>query len=186
MKVIETPIQGLVILEPKVFEDARGFFYESYNEKRFHELGIKAKFVQDNISRSVKGVLRGLHYQLAPFSQGKLVRVSIGEVLDVAVDLRKGSPTFGQSFAVKLSEQNRLLFWVPEGFAHGFLVLSETAEFNYKVTNYYTPASDRTLLWNDPGLKIDWGIHSNEVIISDKDRIGKTLNEAEINFVFQP
>lgn len=156
MQIIRTAIPDVLILEPKVFGDSRGFFIESWNEQAFNEVvGCEVRFVQDNHSRSGKGVLRGLHYQLEQ-PQGKLVRVMHGCVFDVVVDLRKGSSTFGQHVAVELSGDNQRQLWVPEGFAHGFLVLSESADFLYKATNYYHPASERSLLWNDPALNIDW------------------------------
>lgn len=155
MKVTPTKIPDVVIIEPRVFGDDRGFFYESYNEKTFTEAtGITRNFVQDNHSRSQKNVLRGLHYQIQQ-PQGKLVRVVVGEVLDVAVDIRKSSPTFGQWVSCLLSAENKRLFWVPEGFAHGFVVLSDAAEFLYKTTDYYAPEYERTILWNDADLGID-------------------------------
>jgi dTDP-4-dehydrorhamnose 3,5-epimerase len=177
MKLIETAIPDLVILEPRVFGDDRGFFYESFNQKVFREItGIKADFVQDNHSRSAQNVLRGLHYQIQQ-PQGKLVRVVAGEVLDVAVDLRKSSPTFGKSVAVILEAIAKQMFWIPPGFAHGFLVLSEYAEFLYKTTDYYAPQYERSLLWNDPDLAIAWNVA--EPILSAKDQAGKLLKEAE-------
>lgn len=162
MKVIDTAIAEIKIIEPTVFGDARGFFYESYNERQFRELiDLNIHFVQDNHSRSERGVLRGLHYQIRQ-PQGKLVRVVVGEVFDVAVDLRRHSATFGKHVAVTLSAQNRRMLWVPEGFAHGFLVLSDVAEFLYKTTDYYAPQHERSLLWNDPALAIDWPIESSD------------------------
>ncbi|HGU1041627.1 TPA: dTDP-4-dehydrorhamnose 3,5-epimerase, partial [Escherichia coli] len=157
MNVIKTEIPDVLIFEPKVFGDERGFFFESFNQKVFEEaVGRKVEFVQDNHSKSSKGVLRGLHYQLEPYAQGKLVRCVVGEVFDVAVDIRKSSPTFGKWVGVNLSAENKRQLWIPEGFAHGFLVLSETAEFVYKTTNYYYSESDRGIIWNDPMLKIQW------------------------------
>ena len=156
MNVIETALPGVLIIEPKVFGDERGFFYESFNAKAFEEAtGLKRQFVQDNHSRSQKGVLRGLHYQLEN-TQGKLVRVTAGEVLDVAVDIRRSSPNFGQWAAVRLSAENSRQLWVPEGFAHGFLVLSDFAEFLYKTTDYYNPTAECCIRWDDPTLAIDW------------------------------
>ncbi|HCN7598626.1 TPA: dTDP-4-dehydrorhamnose 3,5-epimerase, partial [Escherichia coli] len=156
--------------EPKVFGDERGFFFESFNQKVFEEaVGRKVEFVQDNHSKSSKGVLRGLHYQLEPYAQGKLVRCVVGEVFDVAVDIRKSSPTFGKWVGVNLSAENKRQLWIPEGFAHGFLVLSETAEFVYKTTNYYYSESDRGIIWNDPMLKIQWPLEV-EPILSEKDQ----------------
>jgi dTDP-4-dehydrorhamnose 3,5-epimerase len=177
MKVIETSITGALLLEPKVFEDERGFFLESYNEKVFARLGMNEKFVQDNHSFSKRGVLRGLHYQVQR-PQGKLVRVVSGEVLDVFVDLRRSSPTFGRCHAVKLSGENRLLAWIPAGLAHGFYVLSEKAHVLYKSTEFYFPQLERTVLWNDPDLKIDWE-SSTEPLLSAKDKKGMPFKEAE-------
>ncbi len=182
MRLTYSPLPGLWILEPKVFEDARGWFFESYNEKVFEELGITAKFVQDNVSFSRKGVLRGLHYQLAPMSQGKLVRVSKGEVFDVAVDIRRDSATFGKWFGYRLSEQNKKMVWIPPGFAHGFLVLSDTAEFNYKVTNLYSPKHERTLRYDDPQVGIEWPALDVPLCISEKDQRGQALKDLETNF----
>jgi dTDP-4-dehydrorhamnose 3,5-epimerase len=179
MKVITTKIPEVMIVEPQIFGDDRGFFLESYNEKVFAEkTGIETKFVQDNHSRSAKNVLRGLHYQIQQ-PQGKLVRVVIGEVFDVAVDLRKNSPTFGQWVGCILSAENKRQFWVPPGFAHGFLVLSETADFLYKTTDYYAPEYERSILWNDPELNIDWPIQGTP-ILSAKDRSGQPLKTAEV------
>lgn len=181
MKVIDTAITDVKIIEPKVFGDARGFFYESFNERDFREtLGVDVTFVQDNHSKSVRGVLRGLHYQIRQ-SQGKLVRVVAGEVFDVAVDIRKSSPTFGQHVALRLSAENKLMLWVPAGFAHGFVVLSESAEFLYKTTDYFAPAHDRSLLWNDPALKIDWPhAEMGTPQLKAADINGKRLAEAEL------
>jgi dTDP-4-dehydrorhamnose 3,5-epimerase len=178
MKIIPTEIPDVLILEPRVFEDDRGFFYESYNQKLFQDkTGIDAHFVQDNHSCSVKNVLRGLHYQIQQ-PQGKLVRVAVGSVLDVAVDLRQSSPTFGKWVSCILSTDNRRQLWIPEGFAHGFLVLSERAEFLYKTTDYYAPQHERTLLWNDRDLGIDWSVMT-EPILSPKDRAGQPFKAAE-------
>lgn len=182
MKLLPTPLSGLWELEPKVFEDARGFFFESYNEKIFAQLGISAKFVQDNVSRSRKGVLRGLHYQLEPMAQGKLVRVSLGEVFDVAVDIRRASPTFGKWFGTRLSEQNKKMVWIPPGFAHGFLALSDVAEFNYKVTNFYSPEHERALRYDDPEVGIEWPTLDVALSLSEKDKKGQLLRELETNF----
>lgn len=182
MNVIRTAIPEVLILEPKVFGDSRGFFLESFNVRTFAEAtGLERTFVQDNHSRSQKGVLRGLHYQLEQ-TQGKLVRVVSGRVFDVAVDARKSSPTFGQWVGVELSAENQRMFWVPEGFAHGFLVLSESADFLYKTTNYYHPASDRTLQWNDPALNIAWPLHEldGEPQLSAKDQVGLPLSQVEV------
>ncbi|EFL2544494.1 dTDP-4-dehydrorhamnose 3,5-epimerase [Escherichia coli] len=170
MNVIKTEIPDVLIFEPKVFGDERGFFFESFNQKVFEEaVGRKVVFVQDNHSKSCKGVLRGLHYQLEPYAQGKLVRCVVGEVFDVAVDIRKSSPTFGKWVGVNLSAENKRQLWIPEGFAHGFLVLSETAEFVYKTTNYYHPESDRGIRWDDEELSITWP-RGNELNLSNKDQ----------------
>jgi dTDP-4-dehydrorhamnose 3,5-epimerase len=179
MKIVPTEIPEVLIIEPRVFADDRGFFYESYNEKAFTEkTGVTVHFVQDNHSRSTQNVLRGLHYQIQQ-AQGKLVRVISGAVFDVAVDLRKNSPTFGQWVSCLLSAENKRQIWVPPGFAHGFLVVSEVAEFLYKTTDYYAPQYERTLLWNDPALAIDWPLTA-EPILSAKDQAGQPLKIAEI------
>ncbi|MDB2182892.1 dTDP-4-dehydrorhamnose 3,5-epimerase [Citrobacter farmeri] len=171
MEIIKTDIPDLLIIKPKVFGDERGYFYESFNQKVFEEeIGRKVNFVQDNHSKSTKGVLRGLHYQLEPYAQGKLVRCVAGEVFDVAVDIRKTSPTFGHWVGVNLSAENKCQLWIPEGFAHGFQVLSESAEFVYKTTNYYSPSSERGIFWNDPELKINWK-ETEVMILSEKDKI---------------
>lgn len=177
MKVIATSLPGVLLLEPKVFGDARGFFMESYNKRVMSEAGITQDFVQDNHSRSAKGVLRGLHYQIRQ-PQGKLVRVVAGEVYDVAVDMRRSSPSFGRWTGMRISAENRLMAWIPPGFAHGFYVLSEVAEFLYKTTEYYAPEHERSLLWNDPALAIDWPL-DGEPGLSEKDRLGKPLDQAE-------
>ena len=179
MKVICCNIPDVLIIEPKVFGDDRGFFFESFNQKRFEELtGVKSHFVQDNHSRSAQHVLRGLHYQIRQ-PQGKLDRVTAGEVFDVCVDLRKHSETFGHSVAVMLSAQNHRQLWIPPGFAHGFLVVSSHAEFLYKTTDYYAPEHERSLLWNDPALGIDWPLTA-EPLLSAKDKIGLPLAQAEV------
>lgn len=179
MEVIKTNIPDVLIIEPKVFGDERGFFIESFNEKTFKaKTGVTSSFVQDNHSRSAKNVLRGLHYQIKQ-AQGKLVRVVSGEVYDVAVDIRKSSPYFGQWTACILSEANKRQLWVPPGFAHGFVVLSDMADFLYKTTDYYAPEYERSILWNDPQLNIDWKI-TEEPILSPKDQAGKPIAEAEV------
>ncbi|MCM0589830.1 MAG: dTDP-4-dehydrorhamnose 3,5-epimerase [Gloeotrichia echinulata IR180] len=179
MKLIQTEIPDVRVIEPQVFGDDRGFFYESYNEKVWLEkAGISENFVQDNHSRSAKNVLRGLHYQIQQ-PQGKLVRVVVGSVFDVAVDLRKSSQTFGQWVGTELTADNKRQLWIPAGFAHGFLVLSEYAEFLYKTTAYYAPQYDRTILWNDPNLAIAWPIQE-EPILSKKDQAGKLFPDAEV------
>ena len=176
-----TPLQipEVIVFEPKVFGDERGFFFESFNHARFEAaVGYPVSFVQDNHSKSVQGVLRGLHYQIQQ-AQGKLVRVVQGEVFDVAVDLRKSSPTFGRWVGERLSAENKKQLWVPAGFAHGFVVLSETAEFLYKTTDYYAPAHERSILWNDPDLAIDWQF-AGQPALSAKDQTGVTFRNAEI------
>jgi dTDP-4-dehydrorhamnose 3,5-epimerase len=179
MQVTPTPIPDLLILEPKVFGDARGFFFESYNEKAFHgATGLRPNFVQDNHSRSAKDVLRGLHYQIQQ-AQDKLVRVTEGEVFDVAVDIRRSSPTFGQWFGAYLSAENRRMMWVPAGFAHGFLVLSEFAEFLYKTTDFYSPEHERSIMWDDPAIDIDWPLQGAP-LLSAKDQHALLLKNAEV------
>lgn len=178
MEVVATQHPDVLLLRPQVFGDARGFFFESYNHRVFSEAGIAAEFVQDNHSRSAKGVLRGLHYQIQQ-PQGKLVRVVAGEVFDVAVDLRRSSPSFGRWTGVLLNAENKRQLWIPEGFAHGFVVLSETAEFLYKTTDYYAPEHERSLLWNDPELGIDWPLDTLPQL-SAKDQAGKLLRDAEL------
>lgn len=180
MKVQKTAIPGVLIIEPRVFGDERGFFMESFNQRDWEAMtGLKTVFVQDNHSASTQGVLRGLHYQLPPAAQGKLVRCVVGEIFDVAVDIRKGASTFGQWTGVNLSAENKRQFWIPEGFAHGFLVLSKTAEVLYKTTGYYAPACDRSIIWNDPDLGVVWP-YSEAPILSEKDRSAARFAEAEI------
>lgn len=175
MEVIQTKIEGLLILKPRKFEDDRGYFFESFNQSQFDEIvGKEVRFVQDNESKSKKNVLRGLHFQLPPFAQGKLVRVSHGSVFDIAVDLRKNSPTYGQWHGEHLSEDNGKIFWIPEGFAHGFVALEENTKFLYKCTNTYSPTSEQTLQWNDPKLAINW--NTDQPIVSEKDKKGISLN----------
>ena len=179
MTLIETDLPGVVLLQPKVFGDARGFFMETYNQRVFEQLtGVSESFVQDNHSRSSRGILRGLHYQIQN-TQGKMVRAVRGEVWDVAVDLRRSSPHFGRSTGFLLSEENQHIVWVPPGFAHGFLVLSETADVVYKTTDFYAPAHERVLLWNDPALKIQWPIDGITPQLNARDAAGKPLAEAE-------
>ena len=179
MNVVTTDLPGVLIIEPKVFGDERGFFYESFNAKAFEEAtGLNTPFVQDNHSRSQKGVLRGLHYQLQN-TQGKLVRVTAGEVLDVAVDIRRSSPHFGKWVAVRLSAANNRQLWIPEGFAHGFVVLSDNAEFLYKTTDYYNPSAERCIRWDDPDLAIDWQLEEAPRL-SAKDEAGALLKDAEV------
>ena len=168
MQFIQTPILGLCVIEPKVFEDPRGYFYESYNQTAFGIHHINAEFVQDNQSLSQKNVLRGLHFQNPPYAQGKLVRVITGSVLDVVVDIRKKSATYGQHFSIVLDEKNKTMLWIPPGFAHGFLTLQDHTIFSYKCTNLYNKASEDALLWNDPDLAIDWG--TTTPLLSEKDK----------------
>ncbi len=176
MDVIATPINDLIVFVPKKFEDSRGYFFESFNQSKFNEIvGKDVLFVQDNESLSAKNVLRGLHFQTPPTAQGKLVRVVSGAVFDVAVDLRKNSPTFGKWHGELLSEENNKLMWIPEGFAHGFLSLEDNTKFLYKCTNYYSPGNEQTILWNDPLINIDWKI--SEPIISEKDKKGATFTD---------
>lgn len=182
MKIIETTIPGLLIIEPRVFNDDRGYFFESFHEQKYKEAGIENNFVQDNESKSVRGVIRGLHYQLAPYAQAKLVRVVQGSVYDVAVDLRKDSPTFGKSFGLELSESNKKQLYVPRGFAHGFSVLSDTAIFTYKCDNVYNQKAERSINPFDPKLGIDWMLNDAEQIVSEKDKIAPLFNDAEMNF----
>lgn len=180
MQIITTDIPDVLIVEPRVFGDARGFFYESYNQQGFTEkTGLQVEFVQDNHSRSAKGVLRGLHYQIQQ-PQGKLVRVVVGEVFDVAVDIRKSSPYFGQWVGCLLSAENHRQFWIPAGFAHGFFVLSDGAQVLYKTTDYYAPQHERCIVWNDPDLAIDWPIAGKTPVLSKKDGAGQLLRLAEV------
>ncbi len=182
MNYIHTAIEGPVILEPRVFSDARGYFFESFRQDEFDREVCPTQFVQDNESRSVRGVVRGLHFQKPPFTQAKLVRVVRGAVLDVAVDIRKGSPTFGQHIAVELSEENHRMLFIPHGFAHGFSVLSDVAVFQYKCDNYYAPQSEGAIAWDDPALGIDWRIANDERILSEKDAHHPLLADADIPF----
>ena len=180
MKATPLAIPEVILFEPTVFTDERGFFFESFNHKKFEEaVGYSVNFVQDNHSKSTKGVLRGLHYQLPPMAQGKLVRVTQGEVFDVAVDIRKDSPTFGKWVGEKLTAKNKKQLWVPEGFAHGFLTLSETAELLYKVTNYYSTEYEQCIVWNDSNIGIDWKFQEQPQL-SEKDQQGALLNNAEV------
>ena len=185
MKFIQTAISGVVIIEPKVFGDERGYFFESFNQNRFEESIGKINFVQDNESRSVRGVLRGLHFQRPPFDQAKLVRCVEGVVLDVAVDIRVGSPTYGQHVAVELSANNKRQLFIPRGFAHGFVVLSETAIFQYKVDNWYSPENDGGILWSDETIGIDWKVESHEVQLSGKDKIQPLLKDLNNPFIYK-
>jgi dTDP-4-dehydrorhamnose 3,5-epimerase len=179
MQVVPTAIPDLVTIEPKVFGDDRGFFYESFNQRRFAEMtGVNDSFVQDNHSKSARHVLRGLHYQIRQ-PQGKLVRVIAGEVLDIAVDIRKSSPNFGNWVGVNLSAENKKMLWIPKGFAHGFVVLSDSAEFLYKTTDYWAPEHERCIIWNDSDLAIDWQLGRAAPLLSAKDQAGKLLRDAE-------
>ena len=185
MGFIQTGLPGLIIIEPTVFKDSRGYFFESYNENSFKAAGIDIKFVQDNQSKSAYGVIRGLHYQLAPYAQTKLVRVLSGAILDVVVDIRKGSPSFNQVFAIELSADNNKQLLVPKGFAHGFSVLSETAEVLYKCDAFYHKESEAGIVFNDADLAIDWQVPAGRSIVSDKDRILPSLTACKNNFVFE-
>ena len=185
MELIETLIEGVVVLRPRVFGDARGYFFESYSEREFERLVGKVEFVQDNESKSRYGVVRGLHFQKPPYAQSKLVRVVSGRVLDVAVDIRKGSPTFGQHVAVELDGEEKLQFFIPRGFAHGFAVLSDEAVFQYKCDNFYAPESEGALAWDDPDLGIDWRLPLGEVVLSEKDRRHPRLKDADWLFDYK-
>ncbi|MDD2482981.1 MAG: dTDP-4-dehydrorhamnose 3,5-epimerase [Candidatus Shapirobacteria bacterium] len=180
---LKTKLEGLIIIEPSVFTDDRGFFMETYSKKVFAENGIDIEFVQDNHSQSTKGVFRGLHFQKPPFAQDKLVRCTRGEVLDVAVDIRQDSPTFGQHEAILISEENKRMVFIPQGFAHAFLVLSDIADFQYKCSNFYNKESEGGILWNDPELKIDWPQIEN-IILSEKDKLWPTLSEIKNQEIF--
>lgn len=182
MQVIKTPLEGVLVIEPKVFKDSRGFFVETYNEERYMQAGITARFVQDNMSASTYGVVRGLHFQRPPYTQAKLVSCIKGEVLDVAVDLRKDSPTYGQWYSVLLSAENHRQFFIPRGFAHGFSVLSPTAIFAYKCDNLYHPEADGGLMLNDPTLNIDWQVPEDQMILSDKDKNHPFLKDLDNPF----
>lgn len=182
MTVENTPIKGLLLIRPDVFSDSRGYFFESFNQKRYIEAGINSPLVQDNISKSVKGTIRGLHYQAPPFEQGKLCSVIYGKVLDVALDIRFGSPTFGKHFAMELSEENKLQLWIPPGFAHGFSVLSDTAVFSYKCSALYNKDAERSIIYNDPDLNITWNTESP--IVSSKDLMAKSFKDIEKDFSY--
>ena len=184
MEVIKTALEGVVIIEPRVFKDSRGYFFESFSQREFEEKVCRTVFVQDNESRSVAGVVRGLHFQKPPYTQAKLVRVIHGAVLDVAVDIRKGSPTFGKHVAVELTADNHRQLFVPRGFAHGFAVLSDEAVFQYKCDNYYAPQSEGAIAWNDPALGIDWRVPESDRILSEKDSNHPLLKDAEIVFEY--
>ncbi|ACU59007.1 dTDP-4-dehydrorhamnose 3,5-epimerase [Chitinophaga pinensis] len=184
MPFTETGIPDLLVYEPRVFNDNRGYFFESYSEQAFLQQGLQLKFVQDNQARSTYGVLRGLHYQQEPHAQTKLVRVLEGRIIDVAVDIRKGSPTYGKVFTIELSAENKKQLLVPKGFAHGYSVLSETAEVMYKVDNFYHKASEGGIIYNDPALNIDWGISLTDALVSEKDVILPTLENCTHNFVY--
>ena len=179
MNVISTNIDGVVIIEPRVFEDARGYFFESFSQREFNEKVKPVDFVQDNESKSTFGVIRGLHFQRPPYAQSKLVRVVSGRVLDIAVDIRVGSPTFGQYVACELSDQNHRLFFIPRGFAHGFSVLSQEAVFQYKCDNLYEPSAEGAIAWDDPALGIDWGLPKADILLSEKDQHHLPLREAD-------
>jgi len=185
MPFYSTGLEGLLVFEPKVFEDNRGYFFEAYNENSFKQEGINISFVQDNQSSSSYGVIRGLHYQLNPYAQSKLIRVLNGSILDVAVDIRKGSPTFGKVFSIELSAENRKQLFIPVGFAHGFSVLSEKAEVLYKCDQFYNKESEGGILYNDPSLGIDWKIDINKAVVSEKDLSSPLFSNCKNNFVFE-
>lgn len=185
MEIIKTGFEGLQIAMPRVFKDERGYFFESYNENAFNEAGLKYIFVQDNQSKSSFGVVRGLHYQLEPYAQTKLVRVLQGTIFDVAVDIRKGSPTFGKWYGIELSDENFYQLLIPKGFAHGFSVLSESAVIIYKCDDFYYRSAERGIIYNDPDLNIDWKVKSDSSIVSEKDKKLTLFKEAEINFKFR-
>jgi len=185
MNIIQTGIPGLLVIEPKVFEDQRGFFMEVYNTQAFEEAGIHNRFVQENMSKSSYGAIRGLHFQLNPYSQAKLAHVLTGKVYDVAVDLRKGSPTYGQWYGVELSAENKRMFLIPQGFAHGLSVLADDTIFCYKCDNLYHPESEGDLAYNDPDLNIDWRVPADQLIVSPKDAHRTLLKDLETNFVFE-
>ncbi len=184
MKVIKTNIDGLLIIKPDVFGDDRGYFFETYSKKKYAEYGIEEDFVQDNISKSLKGTIRGLHYQVGDKAQGKLCHVIKGKVLDVAVDIRFDSPTFGQYFSIELTGEDKTQMWIPPGFAHGFSVLSDEVLFVYKCTNYYSKSDERAILYNDPQLNIDWKVENP--IVSEKDLNAKLFKEIQADFVYSP
>lgn len=186
MPFIETGFPDLVIYEPRIFADNRGYFFESYNENTFREAGYHMDFIQDNQARSTYGVLRGLHYQLEPYAQTKLIRALEGRILDVVVDMRTGSPTYGKVYSVELSAENKRQLLVPKGFAHGYAVLSETAEVIYKCDNFYNKASEGGILYSDPQLQIDWGIDLKDALVSEKDQVLPTLADVKHNFVYEP
>ena len=185
MNVIRTDIEGLAVIDPRIFNDSRGYFFESFSERDFCEQVAQVKFVQDNESKSSYGVIRGLHFQKPPYAQAKLVRVVKGKVLDVAVDLRAGSPTYGKHFAVELSDENHRQFFIPRGFAHGFSVLSDEVVFQYKCDNYYAPQSEGSVIWNDPDLAIDWGVPRDKAVLSEKDSGNPRLRDLEKIFEYR-
>lgn len=184
MKIIPTSLTDLFIIEPRIFPDNRGFFFESFNASKLEEAGLHYNFIQDNHSKSTYGVLRGLHYQNNPYAQAKLVRVTQGKVLDVVVDIRRNSPTFLQHYSLELSDENKLQLLIPAGFAHGFVVLSETCEFLYKCDNYYNKASEGGIAYNDASLNIDWVIPETDIILSEKDTHNPTVENADFNFIY--
>ncbi|HNW51716.1 MAG TPA: dTDP-4-dehydrorhamnose 3,5-epimerase [Prolixibacteraceae bacterium] len=185
MKIVDTFIEDLKVIEPDVFGDSRGYFFEAFNQKKFEDFGLNYKFVQDNESMSTFGVLRGLHYQLEPYAQTKLVRVVQGTVYDVAVDVRKGSPTYGKWFGIELSGENKLQFLIPKGFAHGFVVLSSNVVFQYKCDEFYYPQSERGIIFNDPIINIDWKLEEKDIHLSKKDSELPILSKSDNNFIFK-
>jgi dTDP-4-dehydrorhamnose 3,5-epimerase len=184
MEIEKTNIPGLILIKPKVFGDSRGYFFESFNKRKWKEVGLNPDFIQDNISKSKKNTIRGLHYQVGEFSQGKLCQVLQGKVLDVAVDIRFGSPTFGKYYSVELSDENHFIVWIPPGFAHGFSVLSDETIFSYKCTKLYSKEHERAIIYNDADLKIDWRVKNP--IVSEKDLSAKNFKEIQNDFIYQP
>ena len=184
MPFIKTPFPGLLVFEPKVFEDNRGYFFESYNRNTFSDQGVQIEFVQDNQAKSSFGVVRGLHYQVEPYAQTKLLRVLSGEIIDAAVDIRKNSPTYGKAFSILLSAENRKQLFIPKGFAHGYSVISQTAEVFYKCDEFYHKESEGGIAWNDPALEIDWRLSADQIIVSEKDKVYPILENATHNFVY--
>lgn len=184
MPFIKTPFPGLLVFEPKVFEDNRGYFFESYNRNTFSDQGVQIEFVQDNQAKSSFGVVRGLHYQVEPYAQTKLLRVLSGEIIDAAVDIRKNSPTYGKAFTILLSAENRKQLFIPKGFAHGYSVISQTAEVFYKCDEFYHKESEGGIAWNDPALEIDWRLPADQILVSEKDKVYPLLGNATHNFVY--
>lgn len=186
MNISKTGFKGLLIIEPRVFEDQRGYFFESYNANRFKEAGLEYVFIQDNQSKSSYGVVRGLHYQLEPYAQTKLLRVLQGKILDVVIDIRDNSPTFGKWMSLEMSDENKKQFLIPKGFAHGFSVLSDIAVIQYKCDDFYSPEAERGIIYNDRDLNIDWGLNTEDIIVSEKDKLLPEFKNSEMNFKYFP